>query len=172
MSIDIGFIKPAFVLSYYKDNVFDKILIFQNIKIKHYYESFKYLNYFFSLNINKVIIEKQYMYSRNVALMTYIHGFFMAHNIPVFIVDPIAKLRIKDNQKTTRTIRKRFSVNIINNILFKQNFEYTFKQKDNDVCDALNLVLYNVYNNKDYEHNYNIPIKNIYLISIKDEILQ
>lgn len=112
------------------------------------------------------------MYSRNVALMTYIHGFFMAHNIPVFIVDPIAKLRIKDNQKTTRTIRKRFSVNIINNILFKQNFEYTFKQKDNDVCDALNLVLYNVYNNKDYEHNYNIPIKNIYLISIKDEILQ
>lgn len=168
LSIDIGYLRPAFIVSYYKENIFDKILIFRDITIKHYDDSFKYLKYFFSLNINKVIIEKQYMYSRNIALMTFIHGFFIAHNIPVFIVDPIAKLRIKNHQANTRTIRKKFSVDMINNILIKQKFEYSFKQKENDICDALNLVLYNVYGNKDYELNYNIPIKNIYLVSINN----
>lgn len=171
LSIDIGYIKPAFIVSYYKENVFDKILVFKNIKIKQYEDSIKYLKYFFSLNINKVLIEKQYVYSRNIALMTFIHGFFMAYDIPVFIVNPIAKLRIKNNKPNTRAIRKKFSVDIINNILEKQKFDYKFKQIDNDICDALNLVLYHIYNNKDYENYYNIPIKNIYFISVNNSEL-
>lgn len=166
LSIDIGYVKPVFVLSYYNDNCFDKILIFNNFKFKYYTDSIKYLKYFFSLKPTKVLIEKQFIYSRNVSLMTFIHGFYVACNIPVIIVDPISKIR-PDKTKSTRTIRKQFSVNIINKILQTQNYDYNFKLKDNDICDALNIVLYNKFNDKDYIEKYNIPINDIMFVSLK-----
>jgi hypothetical protein len=165
LSIDIGYIKPAFILSYYKDNQFEKILIFNKFVFKHYIDSLKYLKYFFSLNITTVLIERQYIYSRNIALMTFIQGYFMALNIPVIIVEPIARLK---KGVTSRTLKKAFSVNLINTILINQNFRYIFKQKDHDICDAINIALYYIHKkykkDLDYIKDFDIPIENIYFM--------
>lgn len=167
LSIDIGYKNPSYVLSYYNNNIFKKIIIFKNIKYSKYEECLKYLEYFFSLKIDEVIVEKQYLYSKNLCLMSYIHGFFSAKEIPVFIVNPISIIR-PNKQIKSRSVRKNFSVNIINEILINQNLNYKFLCKDNDICDALNLAFYHICNKKkDYMLDFNKRIKKIIFIELE-----
>lgn len=167
LSIDIGYKNPSYVLSFYNNNILKKIIIFKNIKYSKYEECLKYLEYFFSLKIDEVIVEKQYLYAKNLCLMSYIHGFFAAKQIPVFVLNPISSIR-PDKHIKTRSIRKKFSINIINGILKNQNLNYKFLSKDNDICDALNLLFFHIYNkNKEYISNFDIPIKKIVFMELE-----
>lgn len=167
LSIDIGYKNPSYVLSLYDNNMFKKIIIFKNIKYSKYEECLKYLEYFFSLKIDEIIVEKQYLYPKNLCLMSYIHGFFAAKQIPVFVLNPIANIR-PDKHIKTRSVRKKFSINIINKILKNQNLNYKFLSKDNDICDALNLVFYHIYNKKEeYLEKFDIQIKKIVFVELE-----
>lgn len=175
LSIDIGFKNPSFIIIDYNENInsISNIWIYNNINIIKIKDINLYLEYFISKKINKVIIEKQFM-GKNINLMYYIYGYFEANNIEVIIKNPIAYLLNKNKDKeNTRKIKKGFSVDVLNNILEKNNLQYKFLYKYNDICDAINICLNYLYSQtkhkkeENYVNDFSIEILNIKFISLE-----
>lgn len=176
LSIDIGFKNPSFVIIDHDEslNFISNIFIYKNINIQKIEEISFFLNYFISKKINKVIIEKQFI-GKNINLMYFIYGYFNAKKIEVIIKNPIAYLLNinKNNLINSRKIKKTFSVDLLNNIFKKNNIDYKFSYKFNDICDSINICLHYLFNKtkknkkESFIDNFSINILNIEFILIE-----
>lgn len=176
LSIDIGYKKPSFIIINYKNKTITNISIYNKIQIENIHLDVPcILNYFISKKINLVIIENQ-LSLKNVKLMSFIHGYFMAQNIETLIKQPIAYLR-PDKSNSNRSTKKQFSVNCLNSILQKQLYNLRFTQNDSDICDSTNLALYYLHSmeeklkkkkeQKKFISDFNISIDQINILEIE-----
>lgn len=155
MSIDIGYKNPGIVIiEKQEENV--KLKIYQKIIITTNKDIVPYLDYFFSQNINYLIIERQ-ITPKNISLMQFINGYATANKIEVIIKNPISTIR-PTVQKVTRTEKKKFSVMLLNKYINDSLLDKKFKMKDSDICDATNIGL---------SFLFSINKKNLQDISIK-----
>lgn len=177
LSIDIGFKNPAFVIIAVEENKeniknIKFINIYTNLEIKDIQIDTSFiLEYFISEKIDIVIIENQFTL-KNSKLMSFIQGYCSAKKIKTIIRQPISNLRNNKIFKN-RSLKKGFSVDCLNTILNSQNINIKFLKKHSDICDAINICLFYLYelkNNrrdKDFLNNYNIPIEIIKFIRLK-----
>lgn len=165
LSIDIGYTSPSFVTINYKEDIVRDIIIYDNISYKNYLDSVIYLKYFISKKPDLVLIENQHT-NKNISLMKFFEGYFMGSGINVILRRPIAHLR-QNKEIKTRSVKKRFSVELFNLICSKQNLDIKFKCSESDICDAINLSLYYIYGLKKknekknqtlFLSDFNIPI--------------
>lgn len=163
LCFDIGYVKPGIVLI--TQNVKNQILkieVFDNIQFKTNLNCVSILDYFFSQKINCVIIEQQ-ITMKNVSLMQFIHGYSLGKGIDVVIKRPMASLRTKiENENVSRSVKKGFSVNYLNNLLLDNKIKKKYLLRDSDICDAINLGLMYIYDlNKKNINNTEIKIATI-----------
>lgn len=162
LCFDIGYVKPGIVLIIkdLTDNTLN-IEVFENIKFTSNLDSISILEYFFSQKINYVILEQQ-LTNKNISLMQFIHGYSIAKGIKVIIKRPFSCLREKDEKKTTRSLKKNFSIDYLNSVLLDNNLNKKYIAKDSDICDAINLGLLQIYSiNKKNINTLDIKIKKI-----------
>lgn len=143
LSIDVGFVNPGIVLLSKNKQEKVSITVYNDLRFKKPLDILPYLRYFISKNIDLVIIEQQHI-SKNISLMSFIYGFFAAYRIEVLIKQPFAHLR-ENKEIKTRTAKKQFAINFVNQIMLNSDFDENFKSKDCDICDALSLGLTYLY---------------------------
>lgn len=163
LCFDIGYVKPGVVLiTQNMENQKLKIEVFDNIQFKTNLNCVCILDYFFSQKITAVIIEQQ-ITMKNVSLMQFIHGYSLGKGIDVVIKRPMASLRTKIKDETiSRSIKKGFSVNYLNNLLLNNKIKKKYLLRDSDICDAINLGLMYIYDlNKKNINTVEIKIDSI-----------
>lgn len=163
LCFDIGYVKPGIVLITQNMNTKRiKIEIFDNISFKSNIDCVCVLDYFFSQKITTVVLEQQ-MTMKNISLMQFIHGYSLGKNVNVVIKRPMAYLRSKTpEEKTSRSVKKGFSVEYLNNLLDKNGIKKKYLLRDSDICDAINLGLIHIFElNKKNKNIVDIKIDTI-----------
>ncbi|QKE44516.1 putative Holliday junction resolvase [Yalta virus] len=163
LCFDIGYVKPGIVLitQNMKNNRI-KIEIYDNISFKTNLDCVCVLDYFFSQKITAVVIEQQ-VTIKNISLMQFIHGYSLGKNVNVVIKRAVSYLRSKQSEeKTSRSIKKGFSVEYFNNLLSKNGIKRKYLLRDSDICDAINIGLIHIFDlNKKNMNSVDIKIDNI-----------
>lgn len=163
LSIDVGLVKPGFVLL---DSSTEgvSISVYNNLTFKNMSGAVPVLDFLSKKKLDFVVIEFQ-SFGKNVSFAYFLQGFFLAKNINVIFKQPFACLR-HNKEKKTRSVKKQFSVDYTNKLLEISGLPLRFKQEESDFCDAINVGLSFIFKLK--KRNYlSMDIKILKLLFIE-----